>query len=72
MCVAEDLLASTTSVFYEVMDLLSSAIYGDCTSMKISTYPLFCNCDSTYRKVPVVERLDFELWGCNVKISQNI
>ncbi len=28
-------------------------------------------CDSTYRKVPVVGRLDFELWGCKVKISQN-
>ncbi len=30
------------------------------------------NCDSTYRKVPVVGRLDFELWGCKVKISQNM
>ncbi len=29
-------------------------------------------CDSTYRKVPVVGRLDFELWRCKVKISQNI
>ncbi len=31
-------------------------------------------CDSTYRKVhiQVVGRLDFELWGCKVKISQNI
>ena len=29
--------------------------------------------DSTYRKVPVVRILDFELWvGCKVKISQNI
>ena len=27
-----------------------------------------CNdiCDSEYRKVPVVGRLDFELWGCKV------
>ncbi len=32
----------------------------------------FCICDSTCRKVPVVRRLDFELWGCKVKISQNI
>ncbi len=29
-------------------------------------------CVSTYRKVPVVRRLDIELWGCKVKISQNI
>ncbi len=29
-------------------------------------------CDSTYQKVPVVGRLEFELWGCKVKISQNI
>ena len=25
---------------------------------------------STYRKVPVVGKQDFELWGCSVKISQ--
>ncbi len=31
-----------------------------------------CICDSTYQNVPVVGRLDFELWGCKVKISQNI
>ncbi len=24
-------------------------------------------CDSTYRKVPFVGKLDFELWGCKVK-----
>ena len=29
-------------------------------------------CDSTYWKVPVVGRLDLELWGCKVKMSQNI
>ena len=29
-------------------------------------------CNSTYRKVPVIGRLDFELWWCKVKISQNI
>ncbi len=29
-------------------------------------------CDSTYRKVSVVGRLDFALWGCKVKITQNI
>ncbi len=29
-------------------------------------------CDSTYRKVPVVGRLDFEFWGFKVKVSQNI
>ncbi len=29
-------------------------------------------CDSTYRKVPVVGRLDFELWRRKVKISQYI
>ncbi len=29
-------------------------------------------CDSTYGKLPVVGRLDFELWGCKVKRSQNI
>ena len=27
--------------------------------------------DSTNRKVPVVGRLDYELWECKVKISQN-
>ncbi len=27
-------------------------------------------CDSTYQKVPVVGRLNFELQGCKVKISQ--
>ncbi len=35
-------------------------------------HTLDVNSDSTYRKVPVVRRLDFELWGCKVKISQNI
>ncbi len=29
-------------------------------------------CDSTYRKVSVVGRLDFELRGCKVKIYQNM
>ncbi len=29
-------------------------------------------CVSTYCKVPVVERLDFELWGCKGELSQNI
>ncbi len=29
-------------------------------------------CDSTYQKVPVIGRLDFELWECKVKISQNM
>ncbi len=29
-------------------------------------------CDSTYRKVPVVGKLAFEIWGCKVKISKNI
>ncbi len=28
-------------------------------------------CDSTYRKVPVVRKPDFELWRCKFKISQN-
>ena len=32
----------------------------------------YSKCDSTYRKLPVVGRLDFELWGCRVKISQNV
>ncbi len=34
--------------------------------------PLWNKCDSTYRKVPVVGRLNFELWVCKVKIHQNI
>ena len=38
---------------------------------EISEYG-FKICDSTYRRVPVVGRLDFELWGDKVKISQNI
>ncbi len=29
-------------------------------------------CDSAYRKVPVVGSLNFELWGCKVKLSQNM
>ncbi len=36
------------------------------------SYIIICIiCDSTYRKVPVVGRRDFELWGCKVKISQH-
>ena len=34
------------------------------------SYTLSTECDSTYRKVPVVGRLDFELKGCKVKIFQ--
>ncbi len=30
-----------------------------------------CDSSSTYRKAPVVGRLDFELWGYKAKISQN-
>ncbi len=37
-----------------------------------STYVPFRICDPTYQKVPVVRRLDFELWECKVKISQNM
>ncbi len=31
-------------------------------------------CDSTYQKVPVIRRhgFQFELWGCKIKISQNM
>ena len=29
-------------------------------------------CDSTYQKVPAVRKLDFELLGCKVKVSQNM
>ena len=27
----------------------------------------FCKCDSTYQKVPVVGRLDFELWVVQIQ-----
>ena len=44
------------------------------TSIKWTNTRLHCYsiCDSTYRKVPVVGKLEFELWGCTVKISQNM
>ncbi len=38
----------------------------------LSLCQVYYICDSTYRKVPVVGRLNFELRGCKVKISQNM
>ena len=42
--------------------------FGHCVMLSYHTNI----CYSTYHKVPVVRRLDFELWGCIFKISQNV
>ncbi len=59
------------SILHGKMHLICISSCTDCLQ-NIKYISKILICDSTYRKVPVVGRLDFELWGCKVKISQNI
>ncbi len=45
---------------------------GICDNPRAFVGTLHIKCDSTYQKVPIIRRLDIELWGGKVKISQNI
>ncbi len=58
-------------LFINVIKSLLIFYYKDTKNMKEQ----YCNktiCDSTYQKVPVVRRLEFELQACKVKMSHNV